>query len=62
MIAPARKTSKGRKARRRASTFKVSKPGIVECPNCHDMMLAHRICKNCGFYKGTEIMAKVDVE
>ncbi|MFZ2259041.1 MAG: 50S ribosomal protein L32, partial [Clostridiaceae bacterium] len=36
-------------------------PSIVECPNCHDMMLSHRICKNCGQYDGREIIAKVDV-
>ncbi|KAF5073826.1 50S ribosomal protein L32 [Proteiniclasticum sp. QWL-01] len=58
---PARRFSKGRTARRRAQTFKASAPSIIECPNCHDMMLSHRVCKNCGHYDGKEIIAKVDV-
>lgn len=55
---PARKFSKGRRDRRRAQTFKVSAPGIVECPQCHDMKLSHRVCKHCGFYNGTEVVAQ----
>lgn len=59
---PARRFGKGRTARRRASTFKATAPGIVECPTCHEMMLSHRVCKNCGSYKGNEIIAKVNVQ
>ena len=55
---PARRFSKGRRDRRRAQTFKASIPSIVECPNCHEMMLSHRICKNCGYYNGKEVIAK----
>ncbi len=57
MANPARKTSKGRRDRRRASTFKVGAPGIVECPQCHEMKLGHRVCKHCGHYNGKEIIA-----
>lgn len=32
-------------------------PGIVECPQCHQMKLAHRVCKHCGFYKGVQVVA-----
>ena len=42
---------------RRAQTMKMSIPGIVECPQCHEMKLAHRVCKKCGYYKGKEIVA-----
>lgn len=55
---PARRFSKGRRDRRRAQTFKASIPSIVECPNCHSMMLSHRICKVCGHYNGKEVIAK----
>jgi len=61
MANPARKSSKGRRDRRRASTFKVGAPGIVECPQCHDMKLGHRVCKHCGYYNGKEII-KTEVE
>ena len=50
-----RKTSKARRDKRRASNFKLSAPGLVECPQCHEMKLAHRMCKSCGFYKGKEV-------
>ena len=54
---PARRFSKGRRDRRRAQTFKLSLPGIVECPKCHEMKLAHRVCKSCGYYDGKEVIA-----
>ncbi|NLB22154.1 MAG: 50S ribosomal protein L32 [Clostridium sp.] len=62
MANPKRKTSKGRRDRRRAQTFTLAAPSIVECPNCHDMKLSHRVCKNCGHYDGEAIIAKVDAE
>ena len=43
---PARKTYRAKRDSRRAQTFKLSLPGIVECPQCHEMKMAHR--KNCG--------------
>lgn len=57
---PARKTSKAKRDSRRAQNSKMSLPGIVECPNCHEMMLAHRVCKNCGHYKGKEVVATAE--
>ena len=54
---PARKTCSTRRDSRRAQTMKTSIPGIVECPQCHDMKLSHRVCKNCGYYKGIEVVA-----
>ena len=55
MANPARRTSKARRDSRRAQTFKLGVPGMVECPQCHEMKLTHRVCKNCGYYKGKEI-------
>ena len=57
MGCPARKMGKASTRARRSQTFKASLPGIVECPQCHEMKLAHRVCKNCGFYKGKEVVA-----
>ena len=54
---PARKMSKAKRDSRRAQTFKVSAPGISECPQCHEMKLAHRVCKKCGYYKGKEVVS-----
>lgn len=59
---PARKHSKGRTLRRRHSAFKATIPSIIECPNCHEMMLSHRVCKNCGQYDGKQVLAVADAE
>ncbi|MBQ3871654.1 MAG: 50S ribosomal protein L32, partial [Clostridia bacterium] len=49
MAVPSRITSKA-KARMRKAHIKLSSPNLVECPQCHEPMLAHRVCKNCGYY------------
>ena len=51
MAVPKRKTSKARRDSRRAN-WKISVPGIVACPQCHEPKLAHRVCKKCGYYHG----------
>ncbi|MGN0758821.1 MAG: 50S ribosomal protein L32, partial [Candidatus Ventricola sp.] len=33
-----------------------SAPGIVKCPRCQQMKLAHRICKHCGYYDGRQVI------
>ncbi|OEH85773.1 50S ribosomal protein L32 [Desulfuribacillus stibiiarsenatis] len=57
MAVPFRRTSKTRKNKRRTH-FKLSVPGMVECPQCHEMKLSHRVCKSCGFYKEREVVSK----
>ena len=34
-----------------------SVPGMITCPNCGELTLAHRVCGNCGFYKGKQVVA-----
>lgn len=55
MAVPKRKTSKARRDKRRTH-WKLTIPGLVECPQCHELKLPHRVCLNCGFYKGKEVM------
>ncbi|MGZ4032657.1 MAG: 50S ribosomal protein L32 [Tumebacillaceae bacterium] len=55
MAVPQRRTSKTRKRMRRTH-FKITAPGLVECPQCHEMKLAHRVCKACGSYKGRTVV------
>nr|Q2FZF1.2 RecName: Full=Large ribosomal subunit protein bL32; AltName: Full=50S ribosomal protein L32 [Staphylococcus aureus subsp. aureus NCTC 8325]4WCE_Z Chain Z, 50S ribosomal protein L32 [Staphylococcus aureus subsp. aureus NCTC 8325]4WF9_Z Chain Z, 50S ribosomal protein L32 [Staphylococcus aureus subsp. aureus NCTC 8325]4WFA_Z Chain Z, 50S ribosomal protein L32 [Staphylococcus aureus subsp. aureus NCTC 8325]4WFB_Z Chain Z, 50S ribosomal protein L32 [Staphylococcus aureus subsp. aureus NCTC 8325] len=58
MAVPKRRTSKTRKNKRRTH-FKISVPGMTECPNCgREYKLSHRVCKNCGSYNGEEVAAK----
>lgn len=55
---PARRHSKTRTSKRRAQTYKLSAPGMVECPQCHEMKLAHRVCASCGYYKNRTVVEK----
>ncbi len=55
MAVPKGKVSKARRNSRRAN-WKLELPGIVECPQCHEMKLTHRVCKNCGYYKGRQVL------
>ena len=34
----------------------LSLPAIAACPQCKQMKLAHRVCKNCGYYNGVEVL------
>ena len=57
MAVPKGKISKARRNSRRAN-WKLELPGIVECHQCHQMKLAHRVCKNCGYYNGVQVVNK----
>ena len=55
MAQPKRRWSKASTGLRR-STWKVDAPAYVECPHCHEPVLPHRVCKNCGYYDGKEVI------
>ena len=55
MALPKGKISKARKNARRAN-WKISAPSIVKCPRCQKMKLAHRVCKNCSYYDGRDVL------
>lgn len=57
MAVPKRKTSKARRDKRRASSYRLNKATVVECPQCHEPKEPHRICRNCGYYKNREVIA-----
>ena len=56
MAVPKRKVSKARRDKRRSSVWKLENPGMVECPNCHELTAPHKVCSNCGFYNGKEVI------
>ena len=56
MAVPKGKVSKARKNSRRSANWKLSLPGIVKCPKCGKMKLAHRVCKSCGYYDGEQVI------
>lgn len=51
MSVPKQRHSQGRTNRKRAQYKQVPKT-LVECKNCGKSKTAHRICSNCGTYKG----------
>jgi len=58
MAVPKRKISKSRRDKRRASTTKMTAPNFVECPQCHEIKMPHRICPSCNYYNGQEVVAE----
>ena len=52
---PKNKVSKLRGRTRRAH-IKVAPVSLRECPSCHTLMQAHKVCANCGDYKGVHIV------
>ena len=61
MALPKGKVSKARGRKRRAN-WKLELPGIVECPQCHENKLAHRVCKNSGYYNGVQVIDMTEKE
>ena len=56
MAVPKRKVSKARRDKRRSNVWKLGAPAMVECPNCHELTAPHKVCANCGFYDGKEVL------
>jgi len=52
---PKRKISKTRRNKRRAH-HALKPPGLVSCPQCHELRLPHQVCPSCGSYRGVEVI------
>lgn len=52
---PKRKISKGRRDRRRAHDA-LKRRHLINCTNCGEKHLPHRVCPYCGHYAGREII------
>ena len=58
MAVPKHKTSKARRNTRHSANSVAVAPTLVECPQCHEMKVAHVVCKKCGTYKGETVIEK----
>lgn len=56
---PKRRVSSGRRDRRRAHDALKAR-NMVACSNCGEARLPHRVCPNCGHYRGREILEVAD--
>ena len=57
MAVPKQKQSHSRTNKRR-SQHTITPPGTYSCPQCHSPKLSHRVCRNCGYYAGREVVAQ----
>ena len=56
MAVPKHKTSKARARGRKSINMKLRVPTLVECANCGNRVLPHRVCPKCGYYKGRQVI------
>lgn len=56
MPVPKKRVSRTRRDKRRTHKT-VTLVQVVDCPQCHEAMIPHRICPSCGFYKGRSVIA-----
>ena len=59
MAVPKRKTPRSRTHSRRSANRKLTPPARSVCPQCGAAKLPHRVCGNCGTYRGRQV---IDVE
>ncbi|MEA1986187.1 MAG: 50S ribosomal protein L32 [Candidatus Marinimicrobia bacterium] len=55
MANPKRRQSHSRGAKRRTH-YTVKTVNTVECPNCSQPKLPHKVCPNCGYYNGKQVI------
>jgi large subunit ribosomal protein L32 len=56
MALPKRRISRARGRQRRSINLRLSVPTLVECSNCGNRKMPHRVCPKCGFYRGKQIL------
>ncbi len=55
MAVPKKKKSKSKRDMRR-SHHRVTLPNVSTCAQCHEPVLPHHVCPECGAYKGKTIL------
>ncbi len=56
MAVPKTKVSKSRKNKRRSSVWKLTAPAFSKCAKCGELKVPHRVCGNCGYYNGKQVI------
>jgi len=57
MAVPKRRVSHARRDKRRSSVWKLKAPVLDRC-GCGALKLSHRVCPECGMYKGRQVVTK----
>jgi len=61
MANPTHRHTRSRRDKRRAN-WRLNALNIVLCPECQEPRLPHRICPNCGSYRGRKIIEVIEKE
>ena len=56
MAVPKRRTSKAKTSSRKSINMRLQLPTLSKCTHCHEPKLPHRVCPNCNYYDGKEIV------
>jgi len=56
MAVPKRKTPRSKTHSRRSANMKLALPAKSSCPQCGAAKLPHRVCNNCGTYRGRQVI------
>jgi large subunit ribosomal protein L32 len=57
LAVPKRKVSRSKRDKRRTHD-RLKAVNVVECSRCHSKKISHRVCPNCGYYHGEEIISQ----
>lgn len=55
MAEPKKRHTSARSGNRRSHLAVVEK-GLQNCPKCNAKIIPHRVCSNCGYYKGQDVL------
>ncbi len=59
MALPKHRLSKSRKGMRR-SHWKLDVPPMATCSHCSQLIMPHKVCPGCGYYKGRKVVEPVE--
>lgn len=55
MAVPKRRKTRSKMRMRRAH-WRVKAPSLSRCPQCREPKQQHRVCANCGYYAGRQVV------
>ncbi len=58
MAVPKRRVSKARRDKRRSNVWRMDAPELVKCSQCGELKRPHRLCPECGYYYGKQVIKK----